>query len=512
MSRRNQHIVDKEVTFSDNEELVSVTDTRGVISYANAEFCKVAGYEESELVGKNHNIVRHPDMPKAAFADMWEKLKSGKAWRGAVKNRCKDGKYYWVDAFVTPVFEGGKLTGYQSVRTTLSRDVRSRAERLYEQINAGSSIDEPFWKQFKMRAALFALLSVLAIVGSFSLPSLSITLPVIALGCFYIEIFAIPGEINSWKQNYDSVSRIVYSGNGSADVLRFREAMHAGRSRTILGRATDGAKALLDSALQLKSASEKTREGVERQTHELHQLAAAMEEMSATIKDVAHNTTNTSEKVDAVHADCRKATGSMDNTMKIVSALADEVADSATSSEQLAKEAEQIGEVIREIQGIADQTNLLALNAAIEAARAGEHGRGFSVVAEEVRALSTRTHKATEQIQNSMSEIQDTLLNWASKMQRGKQTAEQCLEETKDTVHIINKVYEDVTTIADFATQISTAAEEQSVVAEEISRNVMNVNREADSNLALAEDVSTQSDSITKRSESLASLPLSFKP
>ncbi|XAW88387.1 PAS domain-containing protein [Vibrio sp. CDRSL-10 TSBA] len=118
-NKRNVHVVDSEVTFSKDEQLVSVTDKRGVIRYANKEFCRVAGFEESELVGKNHNIVRHPDMPKAAFSDMWAKLQAGLEWRGAVKNRCKDGRYYWVDAFVTPVFENGELTGYQSVRTVL---------------------------------------------------------------------------------------------------------------------------------------------------------------------------------------------------------------------------------------------------------------------------------------------------------------------------------------------------------------------------------------------------------
>ena len=127
MSRRNQTIINEEVTFSDDEELVSVTDTRGVIRYANKEFCRVAGFSKEELVGKNHNIIRHPDMPKAAFADMWSKLNSGQAWRGAVKNRCKDGRYYWVDAFVTPLYEAGKLTGFQSVRTTLPSTVRNRA-------------------------------------------------------------------------------------------------------------------------------------------------------------------------------------------------------------------------------------------------------------------------------------------------------------------------------------------------------------------------------------------------
>ena len=511
MSRRNQSIINEEVTFSDEEELVSVTDKRGVIKYVNSEFCRVAGFTSDELIGKNHNMVRHPDMPKAAFADMWSKLQAGKSWRGAVKNRCKDGRYYWVDAFVTPVFESGELAGFQSVRTTLSLSVKTRAESLYARLNNGERIKEPMWSSHQFRLYGFILLSLIALLLSFKSPYFALLFPIATFFCFYAELITTPRVLKKMCHEYDSVSRHVYSGSSLIDVIHFRELLHQGRAQTILGRASDGAKMLLESAVTLKRASSETQKGVERQTRELHQLAAAIEEMSTTIRDVASNTASTSERVDAVHAECSKATDSMKNTMDAVTVLSDEVSASAQASKVLADEAEKIGSVTKEIQGIADQTNLLALNAAIEAARAGEQGRGFAVVAEEVRALSTRTHDATEQIHHSMAGIKETLLAWAGRMQQGKQAAEQCLLDTQGTVNIINKVYDDVATIADYATQISTAAEEQSVVAEEISRNVVNVNHEADNNLVLASNVSEQSDQITKRSESLASLPLSFR-
>ncbi|MBP8227732.1 MAG: PAS domain-containing protein, partial [Pararheinheimera sp.] len=127
MNRRNQHLVDQEVQYDAGQELVSTTDTRGVITYANPAFCQVAGYSEDELVGKNHNLVRHPDMPAAAFADLWSHLKQGQSWRGMVKNRCKDGRYYWVDAFVTPIYQQQQLVGYQSVRVKASPDLIQRA-------------------------------------------------------------------------------------------------------------------------------------------------------------------------------------------------------------------------------------------------------------------------------------------------------------------------------------------------------------------------------------------------
>ena len=135
--RKGQVVTDKETDFPDNRELVSTTDRRGVITYANQAFSDVSGYTIDELVGKNHNLVRHPDMPKAAFKDLWDCLGRGQAWRGVVKNLCKDGSYYWVDAFVTPIYENGEVTGYQSVRVKPERDVVKRAQKLYDVVNKG---------------------------------------------------------------------------------------------------------------------------------------------------------------------------------------------------------------------------------------------------------------------------------------------------------------------------------------------------------------------------------------
>lgn len=127
MGEQNQVIKDIEVNFGENDQLVSTTDLKGVITYANDIFCQVAGYSLDELVGQNHSLVRHPDMPKEAFKDLWAKLKAGQSWRGMVKNRCKNGSFYWVDAYVTPLYEAGKHIGYQSVRIQPNSELKAKA-------------------------------------------------------------------------------------------------------------------------------------------------------------------------------------------------------------------------------------------------------------------------------------------------------------------------------------------------------------------------------------------------
>ena len=126
-----------EIKLNERAFLVSETDDKGVITFANDEFCEYAGYTIDELVGKPHNMVRHPDMPRAAFKDLWQTIKSGNKWHGFVKNRAKDGRYYWVFATVYPFTSCDGSKGYISCRRVISDMEREKYEKLYAEMRRG---------------------------------------------------------------------------------------------------------------------------------------------------------------------------------------------------------------------------------------------------------------------------------------------------------------------------------------------------------------------------------------
>ncbi|MCD6173327.1 MAG: PAS domain-containing protein [Sulfurimonas sp.] len=123
-----------ETVVPEDELIISRTDLQGIITYANETFCEISGYEEDELIGKSHNIVRHPDMPSAAFADLWDKMKNKKQWIGIVKNLRKDKGYYWVKAIISGVYKNGELVEYKSLRTPISYEEKLQHQKLYDKM------------------------------------------------------------------------------------------------------------------------------------------------------------------------------------------------------------------------------------------------------------------------------------------------------------------------------------------------------------------------------------------
>lgn len=177
--KNNQPVTQREVHFPADCYLVSKTDLKGAITYANDAFVEISGFSREEMIGKNHNIVRHPDMPEAAFQDLWGTVKQGLPWRGMVKNRCKNGDFYWVEAFVVPVKKNGQITGYMSVRTPAPRDKRAAAEAAYAAAGQKGRLPSTGRKSLSLRsriwATMFALVMLMAVIGVVGITSLKST-------------------------------------------------------------------------------------------------------------------------------------------------------------------------------------------------------------------------------------------------------------------------------------------------------------------------------------------------
>jgi aerotaxis receptor len=151
--RLNLPVVDAEFDYPETQTLVSITDPQGRIVHANPAFVAVSGYTQDELMGQPHNLIRHPDMPEAAFADLWATIQAGKPWSAVVKNRRKDGRHYWVQANVTPVREGGRVAGYLAVRTHPPREAVEAADALYRSLReAERQGTPPAWRLHEGRA------------------------------------------------------------------------------------------------------------------------------------------------------------------------------------------------------------------------------------------------------------------------------------------------------------------------------------------------------------------------
>lgn len=504
----------QEVCLSASDRLVSTTDLKGDITYVNDDFVRISGYSREELLGQHHNIVRHSDMPKAAFADLWAKLKAGQHWRGMVKNRCKDGSFYWVDAYVTPIFQGGKMVGYQSVRQQPTNELKQRATQLYQKIQQNGRVSEGLsgvGPQWMLVAGLVAIMAT----GGYFLGLMSL-LPMIAglvlIGALYRqELFFLPGRLASAQQSYDSVSRLVYSGQGPVSVYDFGHRMQQAKISGILGRTGDTAKNLEGVTSEIVATAKQSRQDAQQVSLQFSQMSAAVEEMSCGINDVANNARLTTDKVANTSESCSEVAEKLSGNAREMQQLSDNVTEVASSGQQLQAEAERVSDAMNEINAIADQTNLLALNAAIEAARAGEHGRGFSVVADEVRALSHRTQQSTETIHASVSSINQMLARWAANMESIQKNTLTCADDAINSTELISGIGEQMSEVLAMATNNATITQEQGQASSDISASLVTIDEINNDNLAAVEQLEKNCDVLAVNIDELSQLPSTFK-
>ncbi|WP_434628280.1 methyl-accepting chemotaxis protein [Pseudomonas sp. Z6-14] len=274
-----------------------------------------------------------------------------------------------------------------------------------------------------------------------------------------------------------------------------------GKLQGMITQVVTSVQSVSDSSEHTADIAIRTNQGVHKQMSEIDQVATAVHEMTATAQDVARNATQAAQA--ASHADQAASQGMqiVRDTSTSIGALAVEIGKAVGVVQTLAKDSENINAILTAIRGIAEQTNLLALNAAIEAARAGEQGRGFAVVADEVRNLAQKTQQATEEIQSMIQQLQQGTRDVVRVMEDSQHRTDESVQHAAKAAQALETITQAVSVINDMNTQIASAAEEQSAVADDINRNVINIGQVANEVASGADESSAASAGLTKLAE-----------
>lgn len=500
-----------EATFGEEESLYSRTNLKGMIEEVNDNFVRMSGFSREELIGKSHNVVRHPDMPAEAFQDLWDDLKAGRPWRGIVKNWRKDGGFYWVVANASPVrAPSGHIVGYQSVRLVPTREEIKAAEDAYQRItNGDKSIYIKHGKVVQRRSLKHALQSdwfvwgtlvAIAIAPSVAMlfgatsRLLAVFSALYVLGFVCFSVYRSRAAINdlmAWNERVLMFGDLRIPSPTTVASHRQLGGLAEGLSDFVCAmRAT--VKGVEDIAQQVAGVAKETQIGVASvydasriQSEATSSSAAAVEQITVSIGEVSSQADATKEA--SIHAgnEARDALAISDKAGQGIRVLAEFIQSTARQIELLGQRSEEISRIVGLIKDIADQTNLLALNAAIEAARAGEQGRGFAVVADEVRKLAERTSKATEEIGGMIAAIRSDAANAVESMVDGEEYANSGVSVVSSVGDVLKKISDSMNGAIDMIVSISHSAAEQKTAMAQLANDVERVSTMTEANVAV---------------------------
>ena len=503
--RLNTPVTNTEIFIAEGQSIVSATDLSGNITYANPYFVEISGFDVSELMGAPQNVLRHPDMPKEAFADMWTTIKTGNPWTGLVKNRTKNGDFYWVLANVTPVIENGSPIGYMSVRTRPSRDQVNATSKIYEEIRNGNP------RQLKIRHGAVIVPSILGLIKSKMQLSLNasltftMSLAILSglLGLLGTMKVSIPTSVTTtialaailsasvlwWKlahtlkaiRNVTKQVQAIAGGDLTVDIettgndeigiltrslrqLKINLYSVVGDIRMNFGKMSEATKEIADGNMDLSARTES-------QASSLEETASSMEELASTVEQNSSNAKQANSVADT--ASQQALAGG-----RIVGKVVDTMRGINDSSKKIV-------DIISIIDGIAFQTNILALNAAVEAARAGEQGRGFAVVANEVRTLAQRSAAAAKEITQLIHSSVDQISN-------GSKYADQAGVSMEDIIESVQKV-------ATIMAEISFASREQSQGISQVNDAITQMDNVTQQNAAMVEEAAAAAGSLQEQ-------------
>ncbi|QQE39206.1 methyl-accepting chemotaxis protein [Enterobacter asburiae] len=478
------YVTQNEYPLDDDTTLMSTTDVHSYITHANDTFVQVSGYQLDELTGQAHNMVRHPDMPKAAFADMWYTLQQGEPWSGIVKNRRKNGDHYWVRANAVPMVRRGQVTGYMSIRTKATAEEIAAVEPLYRALNDGSCKKRVHkglvvgkgwlgklpamplrWRVRCVMAALFAVLAATLVATSAGWMPLAAAALVMLLGTLLFEQQIVRPVENVARQALKVATgerNSVQHLNRSDELgLTLRAVGQLGlMCRWLINDVSSQVVSVRDGSDRLAQGNEDLNDRTRQTVANVQQTVATMNQMAASVQ----SNSETAAEVDKLSVAASSAATKGGNAMQTVVKTMDDIADST----------QRIGSITSLINDIAFQTNILALNAAVEAARAGEQGKGFAVVAGEVRHLASRSASAANDIRKLIDAS-------ASKVQSGS-------EQVHAAGRTMDDIVEQVKNVTQLIAQISHATSEQATGLSELTRAVAELDSITQKNADLVEE------------------------
>lgn len=309
----------------------------------------------------------------------------------------------------------------------------------------------------------------------------------------------------------DLTRRLPEKGRGEMAQLSAAFNHFAEKISATIDDVRSNACELTNASTQLSGFSEDVSRSVGDQLDKTTQVATAMTEMAATTQEVSRNAAHAATSAELAHVQADDGRQVVEETQSLISLLSGEIEQAAEVIALVESESDEIGSVIGMIQEIAEQTNLLSLNAAIEAARAGEHGRGFAVVADEIRSLAIKTQDSTKSIREQIGRLQGSAHQAVKVMHSSRDQARQSVESSELARDALVKIAEAVVNISDLNTQIATAAEEQTSVAEEINQNVLQLNSEVEKVTGMAAGSSSASQDLARLAENLQGLIRTFR-
>lgn len=316
-------------------------------------------------------------------------------------------------------------------------------------------------------------------------------------------IARVNDTVNRIRQDNDLRLRIALKGDDEMAQLAGNLDVMLDGFRHLIGDVKQSVNTLTGAADHLSDNVRRTSEGAQRQLQETDLVATASTEMGSTIEEIARSTEQAASDAGATNHKASEGRSAVEQTVNQIHALATNLEQASGEVAQLQKESETIGSVLGVIRGIADQTNLLALNAAIEAARAGEQGRGFAVVADEVRSLAIRTQQSTQEIAVIINSLQQQTDNIVERMAACREQGSGSSQQAAAAGELLGQITQDVTRIMDMSTQIAAAIEQQSLVANEVNRNVSNIRDIAQESSLMAQDNASSSQGLSEQARLL---------